>query len=230
MLAVSLLSLFLAGLLGGGHCLGMCGGMITAFSLHLPAKKYFQFLLGLNIGRLISYAMVGSIMGALGSTLYWSQLFAVQLILQSIACFVLLLLGLYIAGLSNKLSQIEKIGQPIWRFIQPFLSYFLPLRFFWQTLPVGFLWGGLPCGLVYTAAISALAAASYWKGLLCMVAFGIGTLPNLLLMGVFAGHIKRYWQKRGIKMASGLLIVTFALLQISKVVQSTGMFTFMNDG
>jgi sulfite exporter TauE/SafE len=220
MLSISLFSLFLAGLLGGGHCLGMCGGMVAAFSLHLPEKKYFIFLLGLQVGRLMSYVMVGMIMGLLGSTLYWSRLIAVQLILQSMAALILLLLGLYLAGFSHKIRTIEKIGIPVWRVIRPFLHRFLPLRSLWQTLPAGFLWGGLPCGLVYTAAISALASASYWDGLLCMLAFGIGTLPNLLFMGAFAGQIRTYWQKKGVKCVSGLLIITFALLQLGRLLLS----------
>ena len=218
MLSMSLFSLFLAGLFGGGHCLGMCGGMVAAFSVHLPANKHFIFLLGLNVGRLISYVLVGCVMGMVGASLYWSQLFIVQLILQSMAAGILLLLGLYLAGFSHSVSILEKIGSPIWRLIQPLLRRFLPLRSWWQTLPAGFLWGGLPCGLVYTAAISALASASPGDGLWCMLAFGIGTLPNLLLMGILAGQVRAYWQKKWIKFSSGLVIIAFALVQLGWLV------------
>lgn len=217
MLSVSLFTLFLAGLLGGGHCVGMCGGIVTAFSLHLPHKRRWQYLLGLNSGRLLGYLFIGMLMGTLGAGLYWGSVFFVQSVLQGFAAIILLLLGLYIAGLSTGITHFEKIGIPVWRRIQPLLKHYLPLRHWWQTLPAGFLWGWLPCGLVYTAAITAMASGSWWRGALCMLAFGLGTLPNLLLMGTFASQLKYYWKQRVVRLFCGLLIVFFAVMELSHI-------------
>jgi sulfite exporter TauE/SafE len=211
---LNLVPFFLAGLLGGGHCLGMCGGFVTAFSFHLPKARRWRYLLGLNAGRLLGYMGIGMIMGWLGAGVLLTRLWSIQLILHSIASIILLFLGLYIAGFSSKITLLEKIGAPIWRCLQPILHYFLPMRYWWQTLPVGMLWGWLPCGMVYTAAISALASTSWQQGAFIMMAFGLGTLPNLLLMGRFAVEIQSYWRHRWVRLLSGTFISFFALLGI----------------
>ncbi|MEQ6290809.1 sulfite exporter TauE/SafE family protein [Vogesella sp. GCM10023246] len=206
MLEISLLSLFLTGLLGGVHCLGMCGGIVTAISVTGQGSKPL-LLLGYNLGRLASYVAIGALLGGLAQ---WGVAEAdfrpLQLGLFAAANVLLILLGLYLAGLSGAVTRIEKLGQPLWRSLQPLTRRLLPLRHGWQSVLVGALWGWVPCGLVYTASLSALASQSAASGALVMLSFGLGTLPNLLLMGAFASKLGQWKQQRPVRLLAGLTV------------------------
>ncbi|WP_410498286.1 sulfite exporter TauE/SafE family protein [Chitinibacter sp. S2-10] len=214
MLEINLFALFLAGLLGGGHCIGMCGGIVTAFSLQLPAGARWPYLLGFNLGRLAGYALIGAILGALASFATLGALQSVKIGLFFAANLLLIGLGLYIAGWSRALTRIEALGQPIWRRVQPLMRTLLPIRSIWQTPLIGLLWGWIPCGLVYTASLSALASANAISGAGVMLAFGLGTLPNLLLMGLMANRLQNALKKIWLRRACGVIVIALALYQL----------------
>jgi hypothetical protein len=79
------------------------------------------------------------------------------------------------------------------------------------------VWGWLPCGLVYSVLITALASGSPAQGALTMAAFGLGTLPNLLAMGLFASHLQPILQKRGLRVAAGLLVAGLGILGLARL-------------
>ena len=214
MLELDFIALFLAGLLGGGHCAGMCGGIVGAFSAQLPAGPKLPYHLGFNLGRLLGYAFIGFMLGGLASFTSLSQLQSVKTILFILANFLLIFLGLYIAGWSRWLTKIEKVGQPIWGLVQPILRRFLPIRSLWHTPIIGFLWGWIPCGLVYTASLAALSTASMWQGAGVMLAFGIGTLPNLLLIGLFASRLMRVLNYPAVRPFFGMIIICFGIYRL----------------
>lgn len=206
MLEISLLSLFLTGLLGGVHCLGMCGGIVTAISLTGNGAKPW-LLLGYNLGRLASYVTIGALLGGLGG---WGLAQTSYLPLQQglfvLANVLLILLGLYLAGISSLVGRIEKLGVPLWQRLQPLSRRFLPVRHPLHAVVVGAVWGWVPCGLVYTASLAALATQSAGGGALAMLSFGLGTLPNLLLMGSFASQLQRLKQQRSVRLLAGLTV------------------------
>jgi sulfite exporter TauE/SafE len=109
---------------------------------------------------------------------------------------------------------VEKLGQPLWRRIQPVMRRLLPIRSIWQTPLIGLLWGWIPCGLVYTASLSALASADPIRGAGVMLAFGLGTLPNLLLMGVMAQRLQAGLKTPWIRRSCGALVIAMALYQL----------------
>ena len=207
MLEISLLSLFLAGLLGGVHCLGMCGGIVTAVTVGTRPGRHLPLLLAYNVGRIGSYVLMGALLGGLAQ---WGLDQAAYQPLQTglfvAANILLIFLGLYLAGFSGMITRIEHLGRPLWHALQPLTRNLLPIRSIPQALVAGALWGWLPCGLVYTASIAALASGSVGSGAMVMLAFGLGTLPNLLLMGVFATHMARLKQQRPIRIAAGLAV------------------------
>lgn len=206
MLEISLLSLFLTGLLGGVHCLGMCGGIVTAISLTGTGNRPL-LLLGYNLGRLGSYTLIGALLGGLSQWgLAQTSYLPLQQWLFALANLLLILLGLYLAGLSTMVGRIEKLGVPLWQRLQPLTRRFLPVRHPWHSVLVGAVWGWVPCGLVYTASLAALATQSAAGGALAMLSFGLGTLPNLLLMGSFASQLQRLKQKRPVRLFAGLAI------------------------
>lgn len=207
-----LLSAFLVGLLGGVHCVGMCGGIVTAFSLRRGgAPPAFGFHLAYNLGRIASYTAFGAIGGALGRGLSLTGVAQVQDGLYLLAQIVLILLGLYLAGWSSWVLVFERAGGGLWRRLQPLFTRLLPVRSLPQALLAGAVWGWLPCGLVYSVLISTLAAGGAAGGAALMLAFGLGTLPNLLGMGVFAASLKPFMQNLWVRRAAGVMVAGFGV-------------------
>ncbi|MDP3539803.1 MAG: sulfite exporter TauE/SafE family protein [Azonexus sp.] len=204
------LALFLVGLLGGTHCVGMCGGIVGALSMGAPAR--WSMLLAYNGGRILSYAAAGSIAGALGAaSLGLEGQVPVRLILYFLANLMLVALGLYLLGVTRALAFTERAGQHLWRILQPLTKRFLPARTMRQAFPLGVLWGWLPCGLVYSALASALSSGSAGHGALMMLAFGLGTLPNLLLAGILLARLNEFVRRPAVRMFSGLLVLGFGI-------------------
>ncbi len=204
------IALFLVGLLGGTHCVGMCGGIVGALSLGGPARWSMHF--AYNAGRILSYGVAGGIVGALGAaSLGLDGAFPIRLVLYGLANLMLVALGLYLIGVTRSLAFTERLGQHLWRRIQPLTRRFLPARTVAQAFPLGLLWGWLPCGLVYSALASALTAGSPGRGALLMLAFGLGTLPNLLLAGIVLARLNEFVRRPAVRLFSGLLVLGFGL-------------------
>jgi hypothetical protein len=214
----SLLAMFIVGLLGGGHCAGMCGGIVGALSMQSPAgKPSLAVHLAYNLGRILSYGLAGLFAGAVGYAA--GNLLALQRGLYVFASLMLVALGLYLLGATQTLAVVERAGQSIWLRIQPLTQGFLPVRGVAQALPLGMLWGWLPCGLVYSALSTALASGSAWHGAATMLAFGLGTLPNLLLAGLLLARFRRFAQARVTRLASGLLVLGYGLYGLVNVLK-----------
>ncbi|MDR3159568.1 MAG: sulfite exporter TauE/SafE family protein [Zoogloeaceae bacterium] len=215
--------LFLFGLFGGTHCLGMCGGIVGALGMGSAPRFFLQ--LAYNLGRLLAYAFAGLVAGGLGAALGAGGMAAAaqapaRLVLMLFANFMLLAAGLYLMGLPRILAFAEKQGQRLWRRIQPLSRRFLPVRHAGQALPLGFLWGWLPCGLVYSALGSALGSASPAFGALAMLAFGLGTLPNLLLAGFILVRFRVVAQSPWLRGGAGILIFAYGAYGICQVGES----------
>lgn len=220
MLEQSLFAIFLVGLLGGTHCVGMCGGIVTAISMQLPGEgTRFSYHFAYNAGRILSYTIAGGLAGAVGaSTLLLEGMWPVQQGLYALASLMLIALGLYLAGLWQAVTQIERLGGLLWRRIQPFSKTLLPVRNPAQAFLLGVLWGWLPCGLVYSVLITALASGSAISGSLAMLAFGLGTLPNLIAMGLFAQQLQAFTRHLWVRRVAGLLVAGFGFWGLARLV------------
>ncbi len=209
----SIFAIFLVGLLGGTHCVGMCGGIVTALSMQLPGQKAnVGYLIAYNIGRITTYTVVGVIAGAAGSSVLLLKGFLpVQQFLYVLANLMLVMLGLYLAGIWHAVVYIERVGGIVWKRLQPCMGKLLPVKSIPRAFVVGTIWGWLPCGLVYSVLVSALASGNALHGAMLMLAFGLGTLPNLLAMGFFAQNLKTWLQNKYTRLAAGLLVVGFGL-------------------
>ena len=151
---------------------------------------------------------MGSI-GWLGSHLF--TLYSIQQTLEFIAALFMLALGLYIAGWWKGLANVERFGAKlVWVRLEPFGRKFMPVRSKRQAFVLGLIWGWLPCGLVYSVIIWTIATQSPLEGGLLMLSFGLGTLPNLLLMGVFASSLNYFIQQPWVRQIAGLMIMIFA--------------------
>jgi len=167
----SYLALFLVGLLGGTHCIGMCGGIVGALSMGAGSRPSLH--LAYNAGRIASYTAAGAVAGALGgASLALSGQLPVRIVLFMLANLMLVALGLYLMGATRALAFTERFGQKLWRHLQPLSKRFLPARTVAQAFPLGLVWGWLPCGLVYSALVTALTSGSALRGAGMMLAFG----------------------------------------------------------
>jgi len=208
-----LLAALLPGLLGGGHCAGMCGGI--AGMLVARGGGRWQLQACHHIGRIGSYAVIGGIAGTVGEVaLFADRILPVQQVLWWLAQAMLLAVGLYLAGLWQGVRHIEALGGGVWRSLSAHLPALLPADTPGKALLAGAVWGWLPCGLVYTLVVTALASGSGPQGALILLVFGLGTLPNVWLIGSTARW--RIWRRPGMRRAAGLLLVAWALLAISR--------------
>jgi len=210
-------AVFLIGLLGGVHCAGMCGGIVSALTMQMPSRAdgnspAWTLHLAYNLGRISSYSIAGALMGALGSIgLLLNNALPVQMTLYIGANLMMIALGLYLTGMTQTLAFTERAGQWLWRRVQPATKRFLPVRGIAQALPLGMLWGWLPCGLVYSVLAMTLLTGSATRGALTMLAFGLGTLPNLMLAGLLLAKFRHVVQGRALRLGSGLLVLGFGV-------------------
>lgn len=212
------LAAFLVGLLGGVHCVGMCGGIVAALSMgvHDSMKnRVIAVQSGYNLGRITSYTVAGALAGGLGAlALGLTGLHELRLILQVVASIMMILLGLYIANWWGGVAQIEKLGVGLWRRLEPYSRKLIPVRSFQGALTLGLIWGWLPCGLIYSVLIWALASGSVSEGAVLMLGFGLGTLPNLVLMGIFASRLGMLLRKPWLRRLAGTVVILLAVWQL----------------
>ena len=218
---ITLVSAFLVGLLGSTHCLGMCGGIVSAltFGLRDDLRRspwtLGPYLLAYNAGRIGSYVIAGLIAGAVGAGAFGllpsnSTRWAVKLVTGGF----MVALGLYIAGWWPGLQTLEKWGGMLWRRIEPFGRKLLPVDHPLKALAFGLVWGWLPCGMVYAMLAWALASGSAGQGASLMLAFGLGTLPMLLTIGITAEWLKDFVRRPRVRQGAGLIVLLFGFYTI----------------
>ncbi len=202
---LSLLSAALIGWLGGVHCLGMCGGIVSALTLSAPQSDRTKILLAYNLGRCLTYVALGAMAGLLGQ-LGLQALGLPPKVLYLVANFLLVGMGLYLLGFPWLVRPLEQAGQGLWRRVEPYSRRFLPVNTMPRALCVGLLWGFLPCGLVYSALATAFALGSAGQGSLWMAAFALGTLPNLLMAGWIGAQSLQQLRNSSWRWVGGLLV------------------------
>jgi uncharacterized protein len=206
-------AIFLVGLLGGTHCVGMCGGIVGALAAQDSGGRIAWSLhLGYNFGRIFSYVLAGALVGAIGGlSMAFGPVASVQLGFYVAANLMLVALGFYLMGFTRVLGVTERIGQHLWNRMRPLTTRFVPARSLTQALPLGMLWGWLPCGLVYSVLATAMVSGSAGRGAVAMLVFGLGTLPNLLLAGVLFSRFRKIVQAPAARVLSGLVVLAFGV-------------------
>ena len=233
------------GFLGSfGHCVGMCGPLAVAFSLSDKESKdnpkknpknwqqhlYFHTLL--NLGRILSYAIAGAAIGAIGSVLVaGGQLAGLE---SDLRRWLAILTGMLLVWMG--IVQIKPEGLPNIPFLNPMAQVGLHQRLSNAMMKLslhshpltpallGMTWGLIPCGFLYTAQIKAAETSNMTQGALTMLAFGLGTLPSMLGIGVFAGLLSRDRRSQLFRMGGWitLTIGILTLLRTSDMVDYTG--------
>lgn len=223
------LTLLLMGLTGGLHCAAMCGGLVLASEraqaappsqqVLWPARRLFWNQLQLQGARVVSYGILGAIAGWIGAGVWAASARPVQLVLYGLGSLLLLGIGLamtlpWIApGVSARFGRAWPLTGWIARgvswVVQPALSRLLPFDTVRKRVSAGLLWGLMPCGLVYSALSLAFLTAEPWEGALAMLAFGLGTLPHMLLAGHTLRWVSQHTNRRAFHLVAGLLLLAY---------------------
>jgi len=204
---------FVTGLLGSfGHCVGMCGPLVGSLAIAAAPQGSRRSLAGqlaYHAGRVTTYAAIGAVMGLTGSFVNVAgRLAGVQQVVAVAAGALMILLGLGAAGVSQALKRIEAhaSGRVI-ALVRGVMQGGGPGRLY----PTGLALGLLPCGLSWTAFLGAAGTGNAPEGLLLALAFGLGTVPALLLVGVAGAAIGA--RARGLlARAGGVLVALFGVV------------------
>lgn len=212
MLDINYLGAFLIGIAGGVHCIGMCGGIASAFSFAIPkGQSQLPYIFAYNFGRIISYTIAGAITGFVGGIATVNIEFGLP-ILQIISIIFLVLLSLYIGDWYKGLSLLEKLGGKLWKKIAPLSKKLIPFKNPFYTLAYGMVWGWLPCGLVYSVLTWSLASESAMQGAAVMFSFGLGTLPTLLAASLGASFLVPIFQHKMTRKIISIMLFSFSLI------------------
>ena len=225
---------FAVGLLGALHCIGMCGGIMGALSVALPESTRAQparligFLAAYNLGRVLSYGVAGALAGGLGLTVVsGTGSGEVGRALRLAAALLMVLAGLNLAGWLPAMGRLERLGTPLWRRLEPLAHRLVPVRTPGRAALYGAVWGWLPCGLVYAMLGVAAGQATVAGGAGVMAAFGAGTLPTLLLAGLFAGRVYRLRRRPLLQRVGGLAVAGVGLATLIYII--VGDFVMVPD-
>ncbi len=217
---------FLAGLLGSGHCFGMCGGIAGSLGAlsggsetRSPALPALQF----NIGRLLSYAILGGLAaGILGAAGEIMALKPLGKWLRALTALMVLLIGLRFLVGWRGLDMIEKGGTGLWKRIMPFAMRVSRRHDWVGRLGLGLCWGLLPCGLVYTVLMTAASTGNAASGALTMFSFGAGTLPAMLGLTIAAPALSAFFNDKLVSRIVGFSLVVLAIWMFITLVGGSG--------
>ena len=215
---INYLIAFSLGLFSTVHCLGMCGGIITALSLGLPDEikqnrtRFAILVCAYNLGRVCSYTVAGALAGIFGHTILGLMHNNTgHYLLRILAGLILILLGLHIGGWITAIKRIEGAGMRLWQVIRPIGAYFLPVDSMPKALLMGCIWGWLPCGMVYSVLLWSATSADPLGATLCMLGFGLGTLPGMISAGLLSNSLQRLFARADIKKAFAIIIICFGI-------------------
>ncbi|NQY88598.1 MAG: sulfite exporter TauE/SafE family protein [Colwellia sp.] len=228
-MSLDLLSAFIIGLLGSGHCIAMCGGITTMLTSAIPNNKYdsnqqipinksetetptskFTLVFCYNLGRIASYSFIGAIVGLTGS-IAAKNIGLPLASLRIVSAIFLILLGLYLGQWLMWLNRVETLGKKLWQYISPLAGKVIPVNTPSKALGLGAIWGWLPCGLVYSTLTWALASSNMIDGASIMFFFGLGTLPALLTLSIGFVSIKNILVKPVFRKMMALLLISYGI-------------------
>lgn len=222
---VDLLGMFMLGLLGTGHCVGMCGPLVFAF----PGRSgRFMSHAWYHLGRVTTYVAVGAALGGLGALLSGltgmdtkADVANLQIWLRFLAAALLAVLGLIRLGWLKEPRWFDLLNPERIPGFKRALSGATHSQGQAVFFPLGLLLGFLPCGLSYGALAQAMSTGSAAAGALLVLAFGAGTVPGLLLLGTgVAAIVRRY--RRPSDIIAGILMLYMAAMLVRKALHALG--------
>jgi len=225
----ALLTVFFVGLLGSGHCFGMCGGIAaglgglpTSSETPMDTKSRAMSAFMFNLGRITSYAGLGLIsawiLAGVGQVLNVPQW---GMILRLLTALMIFLIGLQYLFNWHTLAGIERVGAKVWKHVLPLAIRATGFSGVTGRLLLGLCWGLLPCGLVYSVLMTASAAGSPVSGAVLMLTFGLGTMPSMLGMSLAAPALAAMLSDKWTRKLMGAALILLAVLSVTLMLVHT---------
>lgn len=206
----------LMGFLGSPHCIGMCGGIVTAFGISMKSlspKQRGVLIATYHVGRIMSYMGLGFFASLFGQEVL-APFLTDNALPRIVLGLALVFASLLMLGVPF-LSRLERLGLGLWNALAPIRQKVLPMDNIPKALLAGLLWGLLPCGLVYGALVMAMSvsatSATDGMGVLFMMAFGVGTLPMLVLTGTALSWLQAKVKAFSLRKFSGAVMLVSGL-------------------
>lgn len=222
------LLIFVAGIAGSFHCIGMCGGFACALGTNGDRQgrttKLERHLL-YNTGRLTTYIFFGVLAGVLGQSLSGHDaaggLSAGQRLLAVAAGLLMIVIALQFFGWLRRIPFVTSGSASSGMLVVPLRSLLTaPGRM--TPLAIGVFNGFLPCPLVYAFVAKAAASGGSLSGVLIMAAFGLGTFPTMLLLGGLGQRLSPQLRRRGVWLAGGFILFFGLITLMRGIVPLTG--------
>ncbi len=207
------------GFLGSAHCLGMCAGLSGVIAIgHGTASGAagVSIATAYNTGRILSYAMLGALVGAAGGA-FTKLIPALAGPVRLAGGLLIVLIGLQTAFQWRLLEPLERAGLRLWQRVQPYAQRLLPVTSAPRAVGLGLAWGLIPCGLVYSVLLLAATSADPLAGAVTMLAFGVGTMPAMIATGLGAFRLSHFAGRS--RMVAGLLIVLLGIATMAMPVR-----------
>lgn len=216
--SLTIAAAMLLGLLASGHCVLMCGGISMALGVATAKDEHGRpkrlLLLGYQLGRISSYTMAGLLIGTVGGGLIAVlDIERVRLALRFASAAALLLAALVMLGVLRDPG--SAIGKRLWSKIAPLGRRLMPVTNLPRAFAFGALWGWMPCGLVYTVLLIAALNAQAWSSAAIMAAFGIGTMPAMLMTSWGAPRFIRLFSNTKLRRSAGVVLLLSAALTMA---------------
>lgn len=232
-----LISVFLLALLGGVHCAAMCGGVALAVeqrcgkaapvSVVRSRTAWLGELLVMHFGRITTYMLLGAVLGAAGATAWKQDYLPVQRWLFGAGSLMLLWSGWrLLRGSTFTVNWLERLAARastamagrVGGLAGAMPAFVRARGGLARRYGVGLAWGLVPCGMVYGALTLALLAGNAGSGALVMGVFGLGTLPNLLVLSGLSGYLRLWSRRPAVRLGAGLAVMAFGGLGIARAV------------
>jgi len=209
---------FSIGLFGSTHCIGMCGGILSALSIAISNKqsnnKKNKYCILYNIGRISMYVIIFIILSIISNLLDKATSEITIKILRIISGFLLVIIGLYLSNFWSGIIYLEKVGLFFWNSISILIKFIVPVNSYIKAYILGLIWGLIPCGLVYTTILLALVNTNFNFSLVLIIFFGIGTLPAMMMTGIIYTKYSFLFLDKNIKYFFGIFIILFGIWNI----------------
>ena len=199
-----------------GHCIGMCGGIVIAYSSAKIDNKWSNLMQGLahlsySFGRITTYVMLGAIFGAIGGVAQFNGYTTAGLTI--FAGIFMILAGLSLLGKLSFLTKLEhSFSQTKW--YQDVFRHVLRSKSLYSFYILGLLNGLLPCGLVYFFAVTAASTGSPLWGALVMFIFGLSTIPALFSLGFFTQLLNQGSLRKVMMNMAAIIVILFGIYTI----------------
>jgi uncharacterized protein len=216
--SLTITAALLLGMLASGHCMLMCGGISAALGVatgkDAQGRPRRSLLLAYQLGRITSYTLAGLLIGTLGGALIAIlDIDYVRLAMRIASAAALLLAALVMFGIFRDPG--SAVGKRLWPRLAPLGRRLLPVTNLSRAFTFGTIWGWMPCGFVYTVLLVAALSAQPLQSAVVMAAFGLGTLPSMLVASWGAPRWLALSSKTSLRRSAGFFLLACSILTLA---------------